>query len=194
MADFSQPLPQAGGAQPAADTEASGSMLRSMLGKAWWLATLSRVKVLSRSFFNPMEFSRPESQADWLNRVSVNAAHFKPIYALVFLPVLVHTFLSSFWLRIGAVVLALLWGYGFGVKGDSPLNVFGFELKAREKLYFLVPASLLVGLLTGMINALVYATVLFACVTMPHMSFHKAASFDALDALELQTLSSSPGS
>ena len=60
-----------------------------------------------------------------------------------------------------------------------------------EKLYVLVPASILIGLLTGMINALVYATILFACVTMPHMSFHVPASFDALDALELQTLSES---
>jgi len=31
--------------------------------------------------------------------------------------------------------------------------------------------------------------VIFACVTMPHMSFHEPARLDALDALELQTLS-----
>jgi len=185
-----QPLPQAGGA--AATTEASdssGSMLSKLMSKAAWLSVLGKVKVLSRSFFNPLEFSRPESQADWLNRVSINATHFKPLYALIFLPIVVQTMLSSFWLRIGAVVLVLMWGYAFGFKGDAALNVFGFELKAREKLYFLVPASVLIGLMTGMINALVYAVIVFAVVTMPHMSFHIPASFDALDALELQTLS-----
>ena len=152
---------------------------------------LSKAVVVWVELLNPLEFSKPESQADWLNRVSANAAHFKPIYALIFLPVLVHTMLSSFWLRVGSVILLVLWGYAFGLMGDAPLKVFGFELKAREKLYFLVPASLVIGLLTGMVNALVYATVLFACVTMPHMSFHIPASFDALDALELQTLSES---
>ena len=60
------------------------------------------------------------------------------------------------------------------------------------KLYVLVPLSVLIGLLTGMLTVLVYATMIFACVTMPHMSFHEPARFDALDALELQTLSEGP--
>merc|ERR1711918_227575 len=116
----------------------------------------------------------------WLGRVSVNASHFKLMYALIFLPVLVHTMLSSMWLRVGSCVLVLLWAYAL-LKADT-MTVFGVEPRDREKLYVLVPLSVVIGLMTGMINALLYATVLFACVTMPHMSFHTPARFDALDA------------
>ena len=188
MADFSAPLPQAGGAAPADDAGAtSASMCAKALDRNEWRSAFTRVKVLSRSFFDPREFSRPASQADWLERVSVNAAHFKMLYALIFLPVLVHTMLSSMSLRLGSCVLVVLWGYALRTTG--PLNVFGLEVSAGQKLYVLVPVSVVIGLLTGMINALVYATVIFACVTMPHMSFHEPARLDALDALELQTLS-----
>ena len=192
MADFSTPLPQAGGAAAAAtgDTKASSSCTK-VFNKQTWIVGFGKVKVLSRSFFNPMEFSKPGSQADWLERVSVNASHFKLMYALIFLPVLVHTMLSSMWLRIGSCVLILLWAYAL-LKADT-MTVFGVELRDREKLYVLVPLSVVIGLMTGMINALLYATVLFACVTMPHMSFHTPARFDALDALELQNLSETTG-
>ena len=191
MADFSAPLPQAGGAAPADDAGAtSASMCAKALDRNEWRSAFARAKVLSRSFFDPREFSRPASQADWLERVSVNAAHFKMLYALVFLPVLVHTMLSSMWLRLGSCILVVLWGYALRTTG--PLNVFGWEVSAGQKLYVLVPVSVVIGLLTGMINALVYATVIFACVTMPHMSFHEPARLDALDALELQTLSEGP--
>ena len=191
MADFSAPLPQAGGAAPVdAGGATSASMCAKALDRKAWSASFTRVKVLSRSFFDPREFSRPATQADWLERVSVNAGHFKMLYALVFLPVLVHTMLSSRWLRIGSCILVALWGYALRTTG--PVNVCGMEVSAGQKLYVLVPLSVVIGLLTGMINALVYATVIFACVTMPHMSFHEPARFDALDALELQTLSEGP--
>ena len=188
MADFSTPLPQAGGAAPTKATGAgAASICTQALDKKAWSNSFARVKVLSRSFFNPMEFSRPSSQADWLERVSVNASHFKLLYALIFLPVIVHTMLSSMWLRIGSCILAALWGYTLAKTGTATLC--GMELRDREKLYVLVPLSVVIGLLTGMVNALVFATLIFACVTMPHMSFHEPARFDALDALELQTLS-----
>ena len=165
MADFSAPLPQAGGAAPADDAGVtSASMCAKALDRNEWRSAFTRVKVLSRSFFDPREFSRPASQADWLERVSVNAAHFKMLYALIFLPVLVHTMLSSMSLRLGSCVLVVLWGYALRTTG--PLNVFGLEVSAGQKLYVLVPVSVVIGLLTGMINALVYATVIFACVTM----------------------------
>ena len=190
MADFSTPLPQATAA--AAQDAPAGSWFATALSKDAWLGTLGRVKVLSRSFFRLSEFSKPESQADWLHRVSVNAHTYKVMYSLVLLPVLVYTMLSSMWLRIGTVVLVALWGYAFMYKnGEVPLSCFGFEFKAREKLYVLVPASIIVGLVTGMLNALISAAIIFALVTLPHMSFHAPASFDALDALELQTLSGS---
>ena len=188
MADFSQPLPQAGGGSAgAADAAPSTSISCSkLLDKQTWITGFGKVKVLSRSFFNPGEFSKPASQADWLERVSVNAGHFKLLYALIFLPILVHTMLGSMWLRIGSGAMVLLWGYA--LLRPEPIKACGLELRDREKLYVLVPLSLLIGLMTGMINALLYATVLFACVTMPHMSFHNPARFDALDALELQAM------
>ena len=87
--------------------------------------------------------------------------------------------------------MVVLWGYALRTTGA--LTVFGKEVGAGiPKLYVLVPLSVLIGLVTGMLTVLVYATVIFACVTMPHMSFHEPARFDALDALELQTLSEGP--
>ena len=66
-------------------------------------------------------------------------------------------------------LLVVLWGYALRTTGA--LTVFGKEVGAGiPKLYVLVPLSVLIGLVTGMLTVLVYATVIFACVTMPHIA------------------------
>lgn len=71
---------------------------------------------------------------------------------------------------------------------EATLEIFGFQLKRREKLLVLVPFSILVVTITGMINSLLYVVVLSSIVSLPHASLHVPAEFDELDALELEGL------
>ena len=165
MADFSTPLPQAGGAAAAADGTGVASGLVTKAKEAF-----SRLKVLSISFFNPLEFSRPASQAEWIARVSANAKHFALVYACFFAPVLIHTMMSSMWLRIGSLLICGMWGYAYGPKAADD-QIFGVPF---SKLTTCATATVLVMLISGMVNALFYATVLFSLIGMPHMSLHIA--------------------
>jgi len=180
MADFTTPLPQAGGAASSATGPGLVARAKEMLP-----AYATRIKALSTSFFNPLEFSRPTSQTEWVARVSANAFHFKLIYFCFFAPILVNTMMSSMWLQIGALVLCGAWGYAYGVRAADE-QILGIPL---SKSLTCSALSVLVMLLTGMVNALFYTLVLFSLVGMPHMSLHNMPSAaDALDAVEMQTL------
>ena len=68
---------------------------------------------------------------------------------------MVYTVLSSPLLLFGLCLLVSAWTYSFVLTNqDEPLEVFGFALRRREKLIVLVPFSLLVVTLSGMINSL----------------------------------------
>ena len=182
---------------------------------------LGTIRVLARSAFNPLEFSRPVDRTEWLQRVRTNGAHFKQLYAIVFLVCLVYTILSSPFVLFGLLMLGSAWLYGVSRRHADPrhqlstssaayahhappwsrlcaafviqppeatLEVFGFQLKRREKLLVLVPFSILVVTITGMINSLLYVIVLSSIVSLPHASLHIPAEFDELDALELEGL------
>jgi len=56
----------------------------------------------------------------------------------------------------------------------------------------LVPFSLLVVIITGMINSIISVIFFSAMVSVPHASFHECGELDALDALELQGLQTEP--
>ena len=74
---------------------------------------------------------------------------------------------------------------------------YAYIIKAKEDMIFGVPfskfitcsgASVILMLLTGMVNALFYAFVLFSLIGLPHMSLHTLpAAADAIDALEIET-------
>jgi len=183
MADFSTPLPQAA----AAEGSAGGmtSMLSGLLSKAAWMELLSRVLSLSKSFFNPTEFSRPATQQEWITRVSSNASRFALIYFCLFLPFLLNTMMSSWVLLIGSLALIAMWAYAYGIqKESSTLTVFGVSM---PKVLVCAVVSITVMLVTGMLSALIGAMLVFSLIGMPHMSLHVAPSgADALDALELQ--------
>lgn len=163
---------------------------RTILSNKAMVAQLfGTTRVLARSAFNPLEFSRPASQAEWLQRVRTNGLHFKQLYAIVFLVCLVYTILSSPLLLFGMLMLAGAWLYAFVLQPpEAVLEVFGFQLTRRNKLLVLVPFSILVVTLTGMINSLLYVLVLSSIVSLPHASLHVPAEFDELDALELEGL------
>lgn len=175
MADFSTPLPQAG----AADTSTPDTW------KGKLQAGFGRVRALSISFFNPLEFSRPASQADWIARVSGNASHFSPVYACFFAPVVLYTMMSSWWLCLGSLLVCALWGYAYILKA-SDAEIFRIPF---SKFITCSVISVLCMLMTGMINALFYAIFLFSFVGFPHMSLHNLpGAVDALDVAELQPM------
>ena len=121
--------------------------------------------------------------------VRSNAGHYKLIYSVVFVSALVYTILSSPLLLLGMAATAGAWAYAFVLTSpDTALQVFGFELRRREKLIALVPFSVLMVTLTGMINSLLYVLCISSCISLPHASFHEVSELDALDALELQGL------
>lgn len=192
VADFSTPLP--GSVQQTASVGQGGSalsnlieLLKGFISPAAWASVASRIQFLAGSFFNPREFSRPASQAEWVSRVTANASHFKLIYGLFFLPLLLQTMLSSFWLQMGSIALICVWGYGYGIKKEeSSLPVFGVPF---PKVIVCASTSVVVMLITGMLNALLYAIFLFAVIGMPHLSLHNLpvnSAADALDAVEMQ--------
>lgn len=151
---------------------------------------VTKVRVLSRSFFNPREFSKPQTRTDGLRRLQTNITHYKAIYGIIFLVCLVYTVLSSPMLLVGVFLLAAMWIYSFVlISPDTPLTVCGFELKRREKLVALVPVSLLVVTLTGMVSSLFWVCFLSGLVAVPHAVCHEVGELDALDALELEGLS-----
>lgn len=190
MADFTTPLPQAVGSDSSlSSSEASGflSYVKSLFDRELWMNRAKTVVSLSKSFFNPLEFSRPSSQTEWVARVSANASRFAPIYFCCFLPILLNTMLSSWSLRIGSFVLIALWLYAYGYKKDDTVLVIAGV--PAPKIIACSVISIVVMLVTGMINALFGAIVIFAIVAMPHMSLHLAPSMgDALDAIELQAI------
>ena len=60
--------------------------------------------------------------------------------------------------------------------------------RRREKLAALIPFTILVITLCGLINSLVYVLFLSVLLSLPHASFHDIPEIDALDALELEGL------
>jgi hypothetical protein len=147
------------------------------------------LRVLTRSAFNPLEFSKPADRTECLHRVRTNGYHYRHWYSIVFLGCTVYTILSSPLLLFGMLMLLGAWLYAFVLTApDAIMEVAGFQLKRRERLLVLVPFSILVVTLTGMINSLLYVVVLSSLVSLPHASFHTPAEFDELDALELEGL------
>jgi len=193
------PMTSAPAAAPAEDTPPAPGIFkkvletaRSLLGnKAMLASLLGTIRVLARSAFNPLEFSRPASQAECLQRIRTNGWHFRQLYGIVFVSCLIYTILSSPLLLFGMLMLVGAWVYAFVLQAPgATLEVAGFQLKRREKLLVLVPFSILVVTLTGMINSLLYVVVLSSIVSGPHAALHIPAEFDELDALELEVASS----
>ena len=60
------------------------------------------------------------------------------------------------------------------------------------QLLVLAPFSILVVMLCGLINSMLYVLFLTLLVSLPHASFHEVVELDALDALELEGLQSNP--
>jgi len=155
---------------------------------------LSKMRVLARTFFSPRAFSKPQTRTEWIGRLQMNAKHYWNIYMTLFLVVLVYTVLSSPWFLMGIALICGSWAYAFVLTSpDTALEVAGFELRRREKLLVLVPFSLLVVALCGMINSIIYVGFLTGFLALPHASFHEPAEFDALDALELEGLQEGQG-
>ena len=163
---------------------------KALLGnKAIMSQMFGTLRVLTRSAFNPLEFSKPADRTECLNRVRTNGYHYRHLYSIVFLICTVYTILSSPLLLFGMLMLLGAWLYAFVFMApDAIMEVAGFQLKRRERLLVLVPFSILVVTLTGMINSLLYVIVLSSLVSLPHAAFHTPAEFDELDALELEGL------
>lgn len=152
---------------------------------------VGRQVILARGFVDPRSFSKPAAQEQVLARIRANFAHYRSLYSILFMAVLVYTVLSSPLLLLGLSVLAGAWAYCFILtKPEDPVHIAGYELRRREKLLALAPFSILVVTLCGLINSLLYVLVVTLFIAVPHASFHEVVELDALDALELEGLQS----
>ena len=122
--------------------------------------------VLARTFFSPSAFSKPGTRTEWLNRLRANVTQYWNFYFVLFVVVLVYTVLSSPLLLFGLALLGAAWAYAF-LQAEATLAVFGFELRRREKLIVLVPFSLLVVALCGMINSLTWVIFVTGTLSLP---------------------------
>ena len=187
------PGAQMGGEFAQMDAATSGivATLKAALSSARTLAPayIRQTVVLARSALNPRQFSKPADRAELLRRLSANGPRYWSLYSLVGLVCLLYTILSSPFLILGIGLLAAAWAYAFMLRGaDAPLDACGVQLRRREKLLVLVPFTLLVVTLTGMVNSLVYVGFCTACLSLPHASFHDNQPLDALDEFELEGL------
>mmetsp|Transcript_1727 Transcript_1727/g.4868 ORF Transcript_1727/g.4868 Transcript_1727/m.4868 type:complete len:195 (+) Transcript_1727:115-699(+) len=182
-----------------AEAPAAAGRLSALVAKVKGLFTnreetrlmLGKLAITARAFASPTSFSKPQDRSEWLRRVRSNFSSFKTIYGLVFIAVMVYTVLSSPMLLCGLFILAGAWVYSFILTNqDEALTIAGFELRRREKLIVLVPFSILVVTLSGMINSLLWVLVLSSIISLPHASFHEPHELDALDQLELEGLKS----
>lgn len=190
MADFTEPLPQAA---TASEAPPIGSRVRALLTRQFWVeaaeglkgARATRLWYLVKSAINPLEFSRP-TQAAVLMRIAANARAFWPVYvAVVMLPMLLWTLLSSTWLFAGTMLMIAIWTYAYFVRKDAPmLDLLGVPV---PKMVACGGGSLLIMLVTGMISAFVWAVALGAAVALPHMVLHNGAP-EATAEEEMQTL------
>jgi len=152
---------------------------------------LGKLAILARAFISPTAFSKPADRSECLRRIRANVSHFRNIYGIVFIVVMVYTVLSSPMLLMGLCILAGAWLYSFVLTNqDEALSIAGFELRRREKLIVLVPFSILIVTLSGMINSLLWVFILSSLIALPHASFHEPHELDALDRLELEGLKS----
>lgn len=152
---------------------------------------VSKGMILARGAFSFRSFSKPENREVWLQRVRANFSFYRSLYAVLFLVVLVYYVLSSPTLLFGIFLVAGAWAYAFILKKpEDPIDVFGVELRSRQKLMALAPFSLLVVVFTGMINSFIWVFIVTVLLALPHASFHDVPELDALDALELEGLNS----
>ena len=154
---------------------------------------VGKLVILARAFVAPTAFSKPADRSECLRRVRANVSHFRNIYGLIFIAVMIYTVLSSPMLLFGLFILASAWVYAFVLTNqEEALTIAGFEMRRREKLFALVPFTILVVTLSGMINSLLWVLILSSLIALPHASFHEPHELDALDALELEGLKSGP--
>jgi len=191
MADFNTPLPQASAVSDAPSIAAS---LKSMLTREFWVGIAdsfrdgraARLKGLLRSSVNPLDFSRP-GQAEVLQRISANTRVFWPVYAaVVMVPTLVWTLLSSPWLFVGTGVMGAIWTYGYVLKKEAPmLNICGVPI---PKLVACGSASLLIMLVTGMISAFLSAAAFGTLLALPHTILHNVPAPELTNDDEMAAL------
>lgn len=144
-------------------------------------AVVGKQAILARGFFAPTSFSKPESRDVVLARIRANFAAYRSLYGVLFIIVLVYTVLSSPLLLIGLGMLGFAWAYAFVLTSpETPITVFGMELRRREKLLALAPFSVLVVTLCGLINSFLWVLVLTSLIALPHASFHEVVEVSVL--------------
>ena len=151
----------------------------SLLAANW-----SSMAVQAKSFVNPLQFSKPLDQADALSRLRANLSQFRLLYGALYFVLLVCSILASPLLLLGVLLIGGGWGYAFVLNDPQTIITVGsYELGRKEKLFALVPGTLLIFLLSGLLTSLIWVAIYSSFLCVPHATFHNPPQTDAFDEL-----------
>ncbi|KAJ1638461.1 PRA1 family protein-domain-containing protein [Pavlovales sp. CCMP2436] len=164
-----------------------------MAGALWesvqsvYTSNRAHTLVLARGFCNPLKFSRPADQSEALSRVRANWGTYRLFYGVIYSLVLIYTILSSPILLLGLATIGSAWAYLFVLHdAHTVVKVGQYELGRREKLFTLIPGTIIIIAISGALSSLVWVFILSTFVSLPHAMLHHTPELDALDVLELE--------
>eukprot|EP00750_Incisomonas_marina_P021391 INCI4353.1.p1 GENE.INCI4353.1~~INCI4353.1.p1 ORF type:complete len:296 (-),score=62.53 INCI4353.1:178-1065(-) len=166
------------------DSETSISLLRRGATYCWGkvrgsltkenvVATFGRNGSLRRVCLeaaNCRKFSRPDGAGDWRVRVFSNFSHFKTLYLAFTVFLTAWSLFSNLWIMIGVMLLVVSWYYFTPLarllcKMESPSVV--------QKFTIMIPVSIVVALITGIISKIIELAVISILIAVTHASFHQ---------------------
>lgn len=119
---------------------------------------------------NCRKFSNPSGPDDWRKRIMANFSHFKILYLTITVALTIWSLLFNLWIMSGIILLVLGWYY------FSPLAVLLCKIEKPttiQKITIMVPVSIVVALVTGIISKLIELAIFSLVISVSHASFHR---------------------
>ena len=129
------------------------------------------------------EYSRPNGD-QIVPRLRTNLEFFRLTYGTICLAVIVLVILSNPVVFVSLGVTLGLWYLLFIVRDpDEVLTIRGYEIKKKDKLTVLVPATILIIVFGGLVSTFFYIIFVAAIICGGHAVLHNKVEPDPLDEL-----------
>jgi hypothetical protein len=149
------------------------SKISSSLTKQNLIDTFGRDGSLRRvglEAVNCKKFSRPAGAGDWRRRIALNFPHFKTLYLAFTVIITAWSLLFNMWIMSGCLMLVLGWYY------FNPLATLFCRMEepsAVQKFTIMIPITIVVALLTGIVSKVIELVTVSIIATATHASFHQ---------------------
>lgn len=156
-------------------------MLKAFGRRAYRSLTVDNVKDFGRSaraqvtadgFLSVNSFSVPKAD-QVLSRVQRNVRDFYKPYSAVFAVAAIYNVITSGWLLIGLLLLAIVYMFFFHVYKGVPVKVGESVLEAPQKSAVFTTLSLVVFIFCGVLTHILSVIFYGSAVSFLHAAFHK---------------------